>query len=97
MKISLYILEYAANTTIRKDPQTPTIKEQFATTALSTVLASACTQTAYYWTSWRNPTTWGDFEGNIQMIYLPYCKIWGFHGGDYEEWCRLGCYAVWLL
>jgi hypothetical protein len=20
-----------------------------------------------------------------------------FHGGDYEEWCLLGCYAVWLL
>jgi hypothetical protein len=26
-----------------------------------------------------------------------HCKIWGFHGGDYEEWCLLGCYAVWLL
>jgi hypothetical protein len=25
------------------------------------------------------------------------CKIWGFHGGDSEEWCLLGCYAVWLL
>jgi hypothetical protein len=25
------------------------------------------------------------------------CKIWGFHGGDYEELCPLGCYAVWLL
>jgi hypothetical protein len=22
-------------------------------------------------------------------------KIWGFHGGDYEERCLLGCYAVW--
>jgi hypothetical protein len=22
------------------------------------------------------------------------CKIWGFHGGDYEEWRLLGCYAV---
>jgi hypothetical protein len=21
----------------------------------------------------------------------------GFHGGDYEEWRLLGCYAVWLL
>jgi hypothetical protein len=20
-----------------------------------------------------------------------------FHGSDYEEWCLLGCYAVWLL
>jgi hypothetical protein len=25
------------------------------------------------------------------------CKIWGFHGGDCEEWCLLGCYAVWIL
>jgi hypothetical protein len=25
------------------------------------------------------------------------CKIWGFHGSDYEEWCLLGCYAMWLL
>jgi hypothetical protein len=28
---------------------------------------------------------------------LSICKLWGFHGGDYEE-CRLiGCYALWLL
>jgi hypothetical protein len=26
-----------------------------------------------------------------------WCKIWGFHGGDYEEWRLLGRYAVWLL
>jgi hypothetical protein len=25
------------------------------------------------------------------------CKIWGFHCSDYEEWCLLGCYAMWLL
>jgi hypothetical protein len=25
------------------------------------------------------------------------CKIWGFHGGDYDEWCLLVCYAVWFL
>jgi hypothetical protein len=25
------------------------------------------------------------------------CKIWAFHGGDYEEWRLLGCYAEWLL
>jgi hypothetical protein len=25
------------------------------------------------------------------------CKIWGFHGGEYEKWRLLGCYAVWLL
>jgi hypothetical protein len=24
-------------------------------------------------------------------------KISGFHGGDNEEWCLLGCYAVWLM
>jgi hypothetical protein len=29
----------------------------------------------------------------IPLLY----KIWGFHGGDYEEWCLLGCYTVWLL
>jgi hypothetical protein len=25
------------------------------------------------------------------------CKIWGFHGGDYEECRLLGCYVVGLL
>jgi hypothetical protein len=25
------------------------------------------------------------------------CKIFGFHGGEYEECGLLGCYAVWLL
>jgi hypothetical protein len=25
------------------------------------------------------------------------CKIWRFYGGDYEEWCLLGCYTGWLL
>jgi hypothetical protein len=28
---------------------------------------------------------------------IVFCKIWGFHGGDYEAWCLLGCYAVWFL
>jgi hypothetical protein len=23
-----------------------------------------------------------------------FCKIWGFHGGDYEEWRLLGCVAL---
>jgi hypothetical protein len=22
------------------------------------------------------------------------CKIWGFHGGDYEEWRHLECYEA---
>jgi hypothetical protein len=26
-----------------------------------------------------------------------FCKISGFHGGDYEELRLLGCYAVWFL
>jgi hypothetical protein len=32
-------------------------------------------------------------ECNLQFR----CKTSGFHGSDYEEWCLLGCYAVWLL
>jgi hypothetical protein len=28
---------------------------------------------------------------------LKLCKIWCFHGGDYEECRLLACYAVWLL
>jgi hypothetical protein len=36
--------------------------------------------------------------GRASWGYRTYlCKIWGLHGGDYEEWCLLGCYAVWLL
>jgi hypothetical protein len=27
---------------------------------------------------------------------LMLCKILGFHGGDYEECCLLGCEAMWL-
>jgi hypothetical protein len=25
--------------------------------------------------------------------HMTFCKIWSFHGGDYEELCLLGCYA----
>jgi hypothetical protein len=35
-------------------------------------------------------------SNNISSNYAKR-KIWGFHGGDYEEWRLLGCYAVWLL
>jgi hypothetical protein len=31
------------------------------------------------------------------MLSIHLCKIFGFHGGDYEEWCLLGCYAMWFL
>jgi hypothetical protein len=30
-------------------------------------------------------------------MQLMLCKIWGFHGGDSEKCCLLGCYVVWLL
>jgi hypothetical protein len=30
------------------------------------------------------------------IFYKP-CKIWGFHGSDYEKWRLLGCYSVWFL
>jgi hypothetical protein len=26
--------------------------------------------------------------------FLKLCKIWSFHGGEYEEWRLLGCYAM---
>jgi hypothetical protein len=30
-------------------------------------------------------------------LQLLFCMIWGFHGCDYEEWCLLGCYTMWLF
>jgi hypothetical protein len=29
-----------------------------------------------------------------EMNITDICKIWGFHGGDYEERCLLGCYIA---
>jgi hypothetical protein len=41
---------------------------------------------------------WNPREDGIQYsTFLWNCKIWGCHGGDYEEWCLLGCNAVYLL
>jgi hypothetical protein len=40
---------------------------------------------------------WLQFSDFWCEILWTRCKIWGFHGGDYEEWCLLGCYVVWLL
>jgi hypothetical protein len=34
---------------------------------------------------------------NEELHDLYLSRIPGLHGGDYEEWCLLGCYAVWLL
>jgi hypothetical protein len=42
------------------------------------------------------PAFSGKANNNLQNKII-ICKICGFHGGDYEEWCLLGCYAVWLL
>jgi hypothetical protein len=41
-------------------------------------------------------------KGQPLLLYIvsnqmQFCKISGFHGGDYEECRLLGCYAVWLL
>jgi hypothetical protein len=38
-----------------------------------------------------------DYTSSWNEVNFLLCKILGFHGGDYEEWCVLGCYAVWLL
>jgi hypothetical protein len=47
-----------------------------------------------------------EFWKRVINKYLAHCKvqsnillskIWGFHGGDYEEWRLLGCYALWLM
>jgi hypothetical protein len=34
---------------------------------------------------------------SLRVTTLQLCRIWGFHGGDYEECRLLGCYAVWPL
>jgi hypothetical protein len=34
---------------------------------------------------------------NAYRIFVAVCKIWGFHGGDYEECRFLGCGAVYIL
>jgi hypothetical protein len=52
-----------------------------------------------YGTIWNN--VWLHFIGQYYAYKYKHitmlCKIWGFHGGDYEEWCLLGCYVVWIL
>jgi hypothetical protein len=40
--------------------------------------------------------TVSDMKTDIENVLI-LSKIWGFHGGDYEECRLLGCYAVWLL
>jgi hypothetical protein len=47
------------------------------------------------------PTTWCYVPEDSSLHLTDYqttsCKIWGFHGDDYEECCVLGCDAMWLL
>jgi hypothetical protein len=57
-----------------------------------------------YFRQWSDgPRHASDFKNrmgckwNIKFQVKLEHKIWGFHGGDYEEWRLLGCYAVWLL
>jgi hypothetical protein len=37
------------------------------------------------------------FNNNIYCDKSIPCKIWGFHGGDYDDYHLLGDDAVWLL
>jgi hypothetical protein len=37
------------------------------------------------------------YVSTTELSQLMLCKIWGFHGDDYEEWRLLACYAAWLL
>jgi hypothetical protein len=43
--------------------------------------------------------TWRRGIDDREYLAVPYglCKIWSFHGGDYEECRFLGYYAVWHL
>jgi hypothetical protein len=38
--------------------------------------------------------TGNNFRG---LILEDHSLLKSFHSGDYEEWCLLECYAVWLL
>jgi hypothetical protein len=38
-----------------------------------------------------------DNSNNVNGSQYKICKIWGFHGGDYDDYHLLGDDAVWLL
>jgi hypothetical protein len=41
-----------------------------------------------------------DYVNKYKKLYDNYIMNWAVHGLKYiryEEWCLLGCYAVWLL
>jgi hypothetical protein len=54
-------------------------------------------KTKYMLVSWEQNVgqNWEIKIGNRSFENVSQFKY--FHGGDYEEWCLLGCYAVWLL
>jgi hypothetical protein len=61
----------------------PRIGVEFATDGQSA--STACCRAALW-------GPWPDFTCSLIWHVIP-CKIWGFHGGDYEELCILGrCY-----
>jgi hypothetical protein len=45
------------------------------------------------------PAQWFFFLHNLEVPnkYYNSVRFLGVHGGDYEEWCLLGCYTLWLL
>jgi hypothetical protein len=65
------------------------------------ILHSDCRENIKSNTDWLTDwliEEWSDQWANEWTVQLVCeCKIWGFHGGDYEEWYLLGCYAAWLL
>jgi hypothetical protein len=40
---------------------------------------------------------WVKYSTHTKLDRVCFCKIWGFNGGDYEEFRLLGCDAVWFL
>jgi hypothetical protein len=55
---------------------------------LSTLMMSAIRSSE---TSVPTRATWRNIPETAFFLFV---KIWGFHGGDYEEWRFLGCYAL---
>jgi hypothetical protein len=73
----------------------PTLQRSFATLQIFTRLNHALLRPAEVTPAelqWRLE--------NVRLLRLWNChntyKSWGFHGGNYEEWCLLRCYLVFL-
>jgi hypothetical protein len=66
-----------------------------AATLVSGAVAERCNFVAYITYSAVISGDMHLFCGPLRIVSC--CKIRGIHGGDYEEWSLLRCYAVWLL